>query len=191
MLAGFGLDSRSTVVDLGAGTGTFSIAAAQQCARVVAVDVSPAMLALLEEKALALRVENVERVRGGFLTYTHAGPPAEFVYSRNALHHLPDFWKAIALDRVRTMLRPGGYLRLRDLVFAFAPQDAPARVAEWVAAPAVGGPEQPDRAAHVRGEHSTFAWLLEPMLERVGFQLVDVLYSADGVYGAYVCRRRF
>src|SRR4051812_44474741 len=40
----------STVVDLGAGTGQFALAAAKVCRRVVAVDVSPLMLGQLRAK---------------------------------------------------------------------------------------------------------------------------------------------
>ena len=90
------LERRSSVVDIGAGTGQFTLAAASACATVVAVDVSPVMLALLRENVDRRAVSNVETVRAGFLTYEHAGPPADLVYSRFALHHLPDFWKAIA-----------------------------------------------------------------------------------------------
>ena len=43
------------------------------------------------------------------------------MFSRNALRQLPDFWKALTLRRIGTMLRPGGVLGLRDLVFDFAP----------------------------------------------------------------------
>jgi hypothetical protein len=32
------------------------------------------------------------------------------VFTRNALHQLPDFWKAIALDRIVSFLRPNGTL---------------------------------------------------------------------------------
>ncbi len=46
------------------------------------------------------------------------------MFTRNALHHLPDFWKAIALDRIATFLRPGGVLRLHDLIFDFQPAAA-------------------------------------------------------------------
>ena len=30
-----------------------------------------------------------------------------------------------------------------------------------------------DLAEHLRTEYSTFTWLLEPMLERVGFEILD------------------
>src|SRR3954447_20006247 len=87
----------STVVDLGAGSGQFALAVAKVCRRVIAVDVSPVMLGRLREKLAADQVRNVETVDAGFLTYEHAGDAADVVYSRYALHHLPDFWQAIAL----------------------------------------------------------------------------------------------
>jgi ubiquinone/menaquinone biosynthesis C-methylase UbiE len=193
MLVDLGLDSTATLVDFGAGTGTFALAAARRCAEVVAVDVSRAMLAVAVEEADRLRVANVRFAEAGFLTYDHAGPPVDFVYSRNALHHLPDFWKAVALDRVARMLKPGGYLRLRDLVFSFKAGDAAEAIEAWlVNAPmhAHEGWTRSEREKDVREEHVTFSWLLEPLLERAGFDLTDVDYDETRIYGAYTCRRR-
>ncbi|MDP9373028.1 MAG: class I SAM-dependent methyltransferase, partial [Chloroflexota bacterium] len=82
-LRALGLDGTSVLVDLGAGTGTFALAAAPHCRRVVAADVSPAMLAAIRAKAECLHLSNVEVAHAGFLTYDHQGPPADFVYSRN------------------------------------------------------------------------------------------------------------
>ena len=79
------------------------------------------MLERLAEKLDGAAARNVEVVHAGFLTYEHAGPPADLVYSRYALHHLPDFWKAIALSRLAGMLRSGGVLRLWDVVYSFEP----------------------------------------------------------------------
>ena|ERR1700693_4967613 len=123
-LVDMGLNQETTLIDLGAGTGTFAFAAALVCGRVIAVDVSPAMCAAIQNRASERNITNLECVRAGFLSYEHTGEPADFVYTRNALHHLPDFSKAIALHRMAEMLRPGGVLRLRDLVFAFEPRDA-------------------------------------------------------------------
>lgn len=53
-----------------------------------------------------------------------AGDPADVVYSRFALHHLPDFWQAIALRRMAETLRPRGVLRLSDVVYDFEPGHA-------------------------------------------------------------------
>jgi SAM-dependent methyltransferase len=188
-----GLDGHSTLVDLGAGTGTFALAAARECRRVVAVDVSPAMVSAIQAKSAERRVANLDCVEAGFLTYEHAGRPADFVYTRNALHHLPDFWKAIALRRMAELLRPGGVLLLRDLVFAFDVPDADTFVSAWLDT----GAERPEDGwtrdeleAHVRDEFSTFSWLLEPMIERAGFEIVEASYGAVKVYAAYICRKR-
>ena len=140
---------------------------------------------------MAGRVDNVELVRAGFLSYEHAGEPADFVYSRLALHHLPDFWKVIALTRVRRILRPGGVLRLSDVVYDFAPAEAEERIEAWCA---TGGDEiegewtRAELEEHVRDEHSTFTWLLEPMIARSGFEIADASSSDDGVFASYVLR---
>lgn len=180
-----GVGATSAVVDLGAGTGTFARAIAPHVARVVAVDVSEPMVA-------EMRARGVEAVCAGFLTYEHEGDPPQAVFTRNALHHLPDFWKAIALQRVARLLAPGGVLRLKDLVYSFDPEDAGAAIASWLdAAPAApaGGWTGAQRAEHIREEHSTFTWLLEPMLERAGFDIRDRWMSPNRVYGAYTCIR--
>jgi ubiquinone/menaquinone biosynthesis C-methylase UbiE len=192
VLAAHGLDTRSTVVDLGAGTGRFALAAAGWFRHVTAVDISPAMLELLRHRADAAGVANLECVRAGFLSYQHAGPPADAVYTRNALHQLPDFWKAVALDRIGRMLRPGGVLRLHDLVYDFQPSEADAVVERWLegAADDPGlGYTRADLAEHIRTEYSTFRWLLEPMLAAVGFEILTADYEGS-VYGAYTCRKR-
>ncbi len=188
-----GITAESTVVDLGAGTGQFTMAVAPRCARVIAVDVSPVMLDQLRAKVLHAGLSNVAVVEAGFLTYRHDGPPADFVYSRYALHHLPDFWKAIALTRLHDVLRPGGVLRLWDVVYSFDPIDAEQRVEAWCASVARDGGDdewkRADVAEHVRDEDSTFTWLLEPMMQRVGFRIEEAAYSDDGVFAKYVLRR--
>jgi ubiquinone/menaquinone biosynthesis C-methylase UbiE len=192
VLAAHGLDDTSTVVDLGAGTGRFALAAARRFGQVTAVDISPAMLELLRQRAAAAGVANLECVQAGFLSYRHAGPPADAVYTRNALHQLPDLWKAVALDRIGRMLRPGGVLRLRDLVYDFQPSEADAVVERWLAGAAddpARGYTREDFAEHIRTEHSTFRWLLEPMLAAAGFEVVTADFGGS-VYGAYTCRRR-
>jgi ubiquinone/menaquinone biosynthesis C-methylase UbiE len=192
VLATHGLDATSTVVDLGAGTGRFALAAARRFGQVTAVDVAPAMLEFLRRRAATAGVANLECVQAGFLSYRHAGPPADAVYTRNALHQLPDFWKAVALDRIRGMLRPGGVLRLRDLIYDFRPSQAGAVFQRWLDGaaddPAVGYTSA-DYAEHIRTEHSTFRWLLEPMLDVAGFE-IETAEFAGSVYGAYTCRRR-
>lgn len=193
LLEGLGLGPDSTLVEFGPGTGQFTVAVAPRCGRVVAVDVSAPMLTALEAKLAQRGIANVEIVAAGFLTYDHCGPPADFAYSRYALHHLPDFWKAVALTRVRAALRPGGVLRLWDVVFDFEPAQAEARIEAWCAS---GGDEvegewsRAELEEHVRDEHSTFTWLLEPMIERAGFEVAAAERSADGIFARYLLTAR-
>jgi SAM-dependent methyltransferase len=187
-----GLGRTSAVIDFGAGTGQFAIPAARRFGRVTAVDVSPGMLAALAAKAGAEfggeTPPALNCVRGGFLSYFPA-EPVDGVYTRHALHQLPDFWKAIALRRIADMLRPGGILRLRDLVYDFGPGEAGAVFDGWLEDAAddpVAGYTAADYAEHIRTEHSTFRWLLEPMLAAAGLDIAEVSY-ARRLYAAYTC----
>jgi ubiquinone/menaquinone biosynthesis C-methylase UbiE len=186
-----GLGATSALLDLGAGAGQFALAAASRFGHVTAVDVSPVMLAVLRERAAAAGLANLDCVRAGFLSYQHSGPPADGVYTRNALHQLPDFWKAMALDRIARVLRPGGVLRLRDLIYDFAPGQAGQVFAGWLdhaATDPADGYTSGDYAEHIRTEFSTFRWLLEPMLAAAGFEIVTADFAGK-LYGAYTCLR--
>ena len=191
LLERLGMTRGSTLVELGPGTGQLTVVVAPRCGRLVAVDVSEPMLERLRQKLAERGIDNVEVVRAGFLTYSHQGEPADFVYSRYALHHLPDFWKAVALARARSILRPGGLLRLWDIVFDFEPAEAEERVEAWCASADEAPPGEWSRAEleeHIRDEHSTFTWLLESMIERSGFRLEQAEYSDDGFFAKYVAR---
>jgi SAM-dependent methyltransferase len=141
-----GVGSSSTVVDFGAGTGSFARALSPHVARVVSVDISEAMVG-------AMQAEGLEAVRAGFLTYEHQGGSPGAVYTRNALHHLPDFWKVIALDRIARMLPPGGVFRLRDLTYSFDPAETDDAVQRGLRMPPTtrsrGGPHASSRTTCV------------------------------------------
>ena len=149
-----GLGPDSVVVDLGAGPGVFTATVAPLCRRVIAVDVSPAMTAVLRARVEELGLGNVEVVQAGFVSYEHRGDPADFVFSRNALHQIPDFWKGVALARVAAVLKPGGILRLRDLVYDFEPGEQDDVFDTWCAGavtdPATGWTAG-ELAEHIRG----------------------------------------
>ncbi len=182
-LLALGVGPTSTVVDLGAGTGTFAQAIAGRVSRCVAVDVSEAMVA-------AMRARGVQAVHAGFLTYEHEGEPADAVFTSNALHHLPDFWKTIALERVADMLRPGGVLRLRDFVYSFEAREADQVFAAWLDQEVAQGWTVHDLNEHILDEHSTFTWLLEPILEHAGFEIRERSVREDRLHAAYTCIRQ-
>ena len=147
------------------------------------------MIAVLRERAAAAGLANLDCVQAGFLSYDHPGPPADGVYTRNALHQLPDFWKAVALDRIARSMRPGGVLRLRDLIYDFAPAEAAGVFQGWfdhAAGDPADGYTSGDYAEHIRTEFSTFRWLLEPILAATGFEIVTADFDRR-LYGAYTC----
>jgi len=192
LLQQWGLGRESVVVELGTGTGQFAIAAARVCDRVVAVDVSPVMIAELRNKLAREQVGNVDVVQAGFLDYEHRGAAADVAYSRYALHHLPDFWKGVALARIHQVLRPGGLLRVWDVIYSFEPHEAEDRLEAWCA---TGGPDggdgwsRADYEEHVRDEHSTYTWVFEVLAQRAGFHIEAAEYSEDGIFAEYVFRR--
>lgn len=186
LLRRHGLGGNTILVDLGCGTGLLAAAAAPEAKRVVGVDPSAAMLEVARSRSDA-----VEWVEAGFLTYEHEGHPPHLVHSRNALHHLPDFWKGVALARAHDLLAPGGMLILRDLVYDFEPAEADRRIEEWLAGAAATPAEgwtRDELETHVRDEHSTFAWLLEALLTHAGFEIVE-RDVRGGIYATYVGRR--
>lgn len=192
LLQQWGMGRESVVVELGTGTGQFAVEAARVCDRVVAVDVSPVMIAELRAKLVREDVENVDVVQAGFLDYDHQGAPADVVYSRYALHHLPDFWKGVALARIHRTLRTGGLLRVWDVVYSFEPHEAEDRLEAWCA---TGGPNdgdgwsRADYEEHVRDEHSTFTWVFEALAQRAGFHIETAEYSSDGIFAEHLFRK--
>ena len=119
----------------------------------------------------------------------HTGPPADEVFTRNALHQLPDFWKVLALERIAGLLRPGGVLRLHDLIFDFQPAEAGTVLGAWLEDAAEDpslGYTRDDFARHLRTEFSTFRWLFEPMLAAAGLDIVTAGFDGR-VYGTYTC----
>jgi len=192
LLRSHGLSGTSVVVDLGAGTGQFAVPAARHFGRVVAAEISPAMRDVLRERAVAEGLSSLECEPGGFLTYEHTGAPADAVFTRHALHQLPDFWKVLALRRIAEMLRPGGTLIVHDLIYDFPPHETEKFLESWLAGATddpSAGYTRADLAEHVRTEHSTFRWLFESMLTATGFEIVDAAFRASA-YGSYTCVKR-
>lgn len=184
-----GVTQEGIVLDFGAGSGQFTIPAAHKFKTVVGIDVSPVMTKHLNQRVEALGSRNIKTVTAGFLTYAHDGDPVDGIYTRHALHQLPDFWKALALQRMHTLLKVGGVLRVRDLIYDFEPAEADSVFAEWfdrAADDELIGYTARDYAEHIRNEFSTFRWLFEPMLEHAGFEIVDCSFEAR-LYGSYTC----
>lgn len=180
--------SRSVVIEFGTGTGAFAIHAAQRCGRVYAVDVSGPMLVYARRKAGMAGLENITFCHAGFLTYEHGDTPADAIVTSMAFHHLPDFWKGIALKRMNAMLRPGGLLYIHDVIFE--QEGVEATIPRWIdqLEDAGGAKLRDEVATHIREEYSTYDWIMDGLLERAGFRILSKDMS-EGVVGTYVCQK--
>jgi demethylmenaquinone methyltransferase/2-methoxy-6-polyprenyl-1,4-benzoquinol methylase/phosphoethanolamine N-methyltransferase len=113
-----GLQPGESILDVGCGTGSLTLMAAEQLgpdARVAGIDASPEMIEQARKKAskkkreVDFRVAPIEQLPYG---------DAEFdaVLSSLMLHHLPDDLKAQGLAEVHRVLKPGGRLVVLDLL---------------------------------------------------------------------------
>jgi ubiquinone/menaquinone biosynthesis C-methylase UbiE len=172
-------------------TGELALAAARHCARVYAVDLSAGMLQYAKRKAASRGVVNVDFLQGGFLTYQHRGAPLDAIVTQLALRHLPDFWKQVALIRMARMLKDGGKLCLRDVVFSFDVREYESFFQRYLK----GVSETVDSefagrvASHIKSEYSTMDWIMEGMIERAGFR-VEGVRKTEGFWGR-ICAGRW
>ena len=186
-----GPENRKSVLEIGTGTGEFAIAAAGCYDDVTAIDISQTMLDYARMKASRLGAKNIKFQQGGFLTYEHKGLPLDGVVTGLALHHLPDFWKQVALMRMGMMIKPGGKLYLMDMVYSFDPSDYEDTIDCYIAgSEKAGGRDASGHVAdHIKKEHSTFGWIMEGMIDRAGFEIVSAEYRA-GFIARYKCIKR-
>jgi len=182
------LKPEQTVLEMGTGTGEFALAASRWCSRVYAVDLSQGMLRYAQKKAAARDISNVEFLPGGFLTYEHHGPPVDAAVTQIALHHLPDFWKQVALLRIAGLLKEGGRFCLRDVVYSFEAADYQAYFQKFIAQASIRGGDEFARimADHVKNEYSTLDWIMRGMIEWAGFEVKSSRHK-HGFFGLYFC----
>src|SRR5437588_6859786 len=120
-LAMLGVKPGWRVADIGCGNGVLACEAALMGAEVDAIDISPAMLALAEVYARD-RKASVRTQSAGLLSFAYQPESYDVIVSEFTLHHLPDFWKAVAMSRIHRALKPGAALHLRDLRYAPMPE---------------------------------------------------------------------
>jgi ubiquinone/menaquinone biosynthesis C-methylase UbiE len=183
------LSGEETVLEFGSGTGEFAVHASKHCRRFFAVDVSPAMLAFARLKADHLGLTNISFTNAGFLSYSHSGEAVDAVVSQLTLHHLPDFWKQIALHRLFTMLKPGGKLFLKDTVYSFAPRQYREFFEGWIRQTGTVDTKICQQVeSHIREEFSTSGWIMEGILREAGFTILEANYE-QGFLATYLCEK--
>ncbi len=189
VLDNLGISKNDVLIDFGSGTGTFAIQAALRCEKVYAVDVSQAMIDYTKTKAERAGVSNIVFCHCGFLNFEHDGPSPDFITTTFAFHHLPDFWKGIALHRIYDLLKPGGQFFIHDVIIK--EHNAIENIASLIEKLAEAGGDflQHDAEGHFREEYSTYDWIMDELLSRAGFKIKSK-HVQDGVIGTYYCTKQ-
>ncbi len=103
-------------LEFGCGTGLVSLEIAQFVKTLSAIDTSPEMLAVLEEKISRSGITNIETSCTNLSASSETTLKEkrfELIYSSMTLHHIDD--TAAFLNRLADLLSPGGIVALADL----------------------------------------------------------------------------
>lgn len=106
-------------LDIGCGTGAFSRLLAKYSERVLALDLSPNMVAFAEDRSAHL--PNIDFRVADFMTLELPAEKFDCIATIATLHHLP---VAEALPKIKGALKPGGVLLVLDLFQAEGLSDA-------------------------------------------------------------------
>ncbi|MBU0729443.1 MAG: class I SAM-dependent methyltransferase [Proteobacteria bacterium] len=190
LVAVTGPTAESTVLEIGIGTGEFAIAVSKLAKKVVAVDVSMAMLDYAKKKAAEKNIHNIEFHHSGFLTFNDSPEQFDIIYTQLALHHLPDFWKFIALKKINTLLKKGGKFFLKDVVYPSNIQNYDIFFAEIIKAVKDSGAAEfmEEYIVHIRDEFSTLDWIMEDILTKSGFAILRADVENSIIYN-YLCEK--
>ncbi|MBN2085736.1 MAG: methyltransferase domain-containing protein [Anaerolineales bacterium] len=122
-----GIRTGECVLELGPGPGAFSLDAARmlgESGRLIAVDIQPAMIAQLEQRAREAGLRNIETRVAGAYDLPLADASVDRAFLVTVLPEIPD--RARALGELRRVLKPGGTLSITeeflDPDYLFAPE---------------------------------------------------------------------
>ena len=178
----------ATVVDIGAGTGTLSRAAAARWpqAQVIALDPASEMLALAASHLRGDGAHNARVVVAGAESIPLTSASVDLAISSFAMQLVPD--RPAALREIRRVLRPGGhlaYITWLDRGEAFAPHDA---FDEAVLDLDIDEPDEPDetRAGDLASPGAAAAQLRREGFERCGATATQLRHAwTQEAYLAY------
>ena len=123
----------SVVLDLGCGSGTDLLIAAQMTGptgRVIGVDMTPSMLDRARASAQEMGLEGLEMHESLIETLPLDDASVDVVISNGVIDLVPD--KDAVLDEIDRVLRPGGRLQIADVVIHHeVSEDARKRIDLW------------------------------------------------------------
>jgi putative AdoMet-dependent methyltransferase len=184
------ITSKDTVLDFGCGTGGIALNLAKYCKKVICVDISKSMLNILKNKAEEQKIRNIETHSAGFLTYIHEGDQVDKMITKAALHHLPDFWKSVALLKMADIIKKSGKLYFFDVIFTFHPKDHESAIENLINTMrnVAGDSMANETIIHIKEEYSTYDWIMEGLFEKTGFSIEFKNIEAES-YITYICSK--
>ena len=180
------VSTNDILVDFGSGTGVFAIEASKICKKVYAVDISKEMLKNSSNKATKHNISNIEFVHSGFLNFKTSKETIDYVTTTFSFHHLPDYWKGIALENIYKMLKGGGVLYIKDVIIECS--NSRKNIQEFIDKQEDLGGDflRDDASTHFKEEYSTYDWIIEGLLSRAGFIIQSKKFT-DGLIAEYYC----
>ena len=182
------LTGTESVLEIGTGTGELAIFLSNYCKHVDAIDVSDAMLSQAMNKAATLSANNIQFHKSGFLTYAFKPDSYDAIVSQLVLHHLPDTWKLIALNRIFKSLKSGGRFYLKDIAYTFAPDRYTVYFDNLVSLHKHYYGSQAETAAitFIKEEYPTLDWILTEIIYSIGFK-IECHTSSQEFISTYIC----
>jgi ubiquinone/menaquinone biosynthesis C-methylase UbiE len=183
------IKNNDSVLEIGTGTGELALNISAHCKRVVAIDISKTMIHFARMKAENQNKKNIQFCNAGFLTYDNQSELFDVIVTQLALHHLPDYWKMMALKRIYSMLKEDGKLYLRDVVFPSKIQDYDSYFTNIIADlnKSARNKAAEETEIHIKDEFSTLDWIMEGLLKTAGFQIENI--QSDGFIASYLCKK--
>lgn len=180
-----GIADPGNLVDFGCGTGAFIRIADSKGWRCTGVDVSNAMLSYAKSLSVG---DSISYVSGGFLTFEGDEGNFDLATSSFSFHHLPDFFKFIALKRVRSLLRDDGYFFIQDVIIEKGDYEANINALIDYQFSVGGDFLREDVIQHFKEEFSTFDWIIEGLIKRSGF-MIEKKQFQGGLLGWYLLKK--
>ena len=184
------LKPNSKILEIGTGTGEMAIRLSKQCKKVYACDVSKTMLDYALDKAKKGGSNNIEFAHAGFLNFEIKPKYFDAVITQLSLHHLPDFWKSVALDRISHSLKTGGRFFLLDSILSFNISIFEDTINNIIALTrkSVGDRIANEIIVNIKDEYPTYDWIIEGLIQKSGLKIIYKNKYND-IMSSLICKK--
>jgi SAM-dependent methyltransferase len=170
----------TTCLELGCGVGRSTATLAQLFPQMVAVDVSPAHLALARAHLAGLGLDNVSWQQVRAIEDFTALPRFDLLFSEYVLQHNPPPIVAAMLERLFAKLNPGGYCLFQMPTYV---DNYRFSVKEYLASRRAPDPRRPDHSMEI---HILPQRVIYRLMREADIELIDVV--EDGLIGHPSCQ---